>query len=276
MTQKSFPVDRRGVPLERFDVPVFDRKFVAPSERPDCEVFMVKSTTQEHLKMRCWCTTEGEADLRTQYDNLPEFEEDPRRGGFVNGQPLMNLSVPVSTCVGARRPRILYRVVHDGQPHYGRKARGYGIVKVTPLMFQMLVTKHLRWQCRQPSPFMSTTNSWEKVGKIIGNLREHGFTGIQVIEFRSSGRGWDHKAQRLFYAPTLGMSLKFPVRPYMENDYLLESHIPPESIRKVHHFQDVYYRRTPRTSQKREVPEGDKKERRSWMKSKNFKCEKRA
>ncbi|KAI1200950.1 hypothetical protein F5X97DRAFT_320888 [Nemania serpens] len=267
------------VPIEHFDIPLFARKSVKYSERPDCEVFMVKSTTQPHMKVRCWCTTGGRASLQELYNNLPEFENDERRGGFVNGRPLTHLSVTISTCAGQSRPKTLYRVVHDEQPHYGRKARGHGIVKVTPLSFQILVEKHLNWRCRQPSPFMSSTNDQRKVRRIVQTLQEHGFTGIQVIEFRTSGDGWNHTAQRLFYAPTLRHNLNrtnYRNLPYLENDYLLESHIPPESILSVEDIEDVHWEPAPKRSKKREAPDNSEEERKSSKRSKNFMRERRA
>lgn len=239
---------------------------------------MVKSTITPHIKTRYWCTLQGRAGLKELYKDLPDFEDDARRGGFVNGRPMLNPSIPILTCTGSARPRILYRVVHNQQPHYGRKARGYGIVKITPLLFKMLVDKHLNWKCRQPSPFMSTTDSWVKVRTIARTLQEHGYKGIQVIKFKSSGPGWDHESQRLFYAPNLIDSFRtrgYWVKPYMKDDYLLESHIPPQSIRKVKDIKDVSYEPVPRISKKREAPE-DSEERKSSKRSKNFMREKRA
>ncbi|KAI1186274.1 hypothetical protein F5B17DRAFT_431744 [Nemania serpens] len=261
------------VPSECFHIPLFERRQVEYSERPECEVFMVKCTIAPHIKVRCWCTTEGRANLQTLYKDLPEFDEDRKQGGFVNGRPMSKLSVPVFTCTGQERPQIFYRVVHHQQPYYGRKARGYGLVKVTPLMFQMLVDRHLKWQCRQPSPFMSATNSWEKAERITRVLQKHGCTGIQIIEFRSSGPGWDHKAQRIFYVPRLGEYLNTPnyyTRPYYQDDYLVESHIPPESILSVKDIEDVQYVPAMKISKKRKDPENGEEVRISSKRSRNF------
>ncbi len=211
-----------NVPYEMFHVALFDRKPVKYFERPECEVLGAKSTTQPYTKFKIWWTKKGHAKLNEHYPNLPAFEESNWHGGFVNGRPMINPAVPVFTCAGSQRPEILYRVVHDQQPHYGMKARGYGHVEITPLLFQAQVDRHLNWRCRDPSPFISTTNCHKKIRRIIRTLRRHGKTGLRIIKFRSSGPGWDHKAQRLFYVPLLGQYFHSPVyrrTPYLQDDY---------------------------------------------------------
>ncbi|KAI1427799.1 hypothetical protein F5Y12DRAFT_791496 [Xylaria sp. FL1777] len=232
------------VPSELFYVPLFEMKPLEYSKRPECKVFLVRSTIQPYINVSYWWDKEGQTELAKLYKDIPAYDEINWHGGFVNGRPMINPSVPVFTCAGRKRPSILYRVVHEEQPHYGMKARGYGLVDVTPLLFQVLVTKHLNWRCRHPSPFMSTTNSYRKVQQIIKTLHRHGKTGLRIVIFRSSGTGWDHKAQRLFHVPRLGRNLRvsdFKILPYMQAEYLLESHIPPESIMKIISVEDVYY-----------------------------------
>jgi hypothetical protein len=118
------------VPSEVFRVLRFDKQWVTYSDRPESKVFLVRSTTTP-IKVNLWRTEEGYVELKKLYPGLPDFNEDAWHGGFVNGRPLLELSVPVCTCAGSERPPILYRVVHEQQPYYGMKARGYGRVKVT-------------------------------------------------------------------------------------------------------------------------------------------------
>ncbi|KAI0530438.1 hypothetical protein GGR58DRAFT_518489 [Xylaria digitata] len=182
-----------NVPFEVFYVPLFHRKRVKYFEEPKCEVFIVKSTIQPYMKVKVWWTKEGHRKLEEIYETIPLFDENNCYGGFVNGRPMICPQAPIFTCAGPERPPILYRVVHEQQPHYGMKARGYGLVEVTPLLFQVLVDKHLNWQCRDPSPFISTTNRWGKIRQIINILHKRGCSGLRVVVFRSSGPGWDHK-----------------------------------------------------------------------------------
>ncbi|KAI1298369.1 hypothetical protein F5Y03DRAFT_409438 [Xylaria venustula] len=263
------------IPKDTFGVVTFERKVAVHSDRPECQVFRVKSIKEPHVKEKVWWTKEGYEELKNRYDNLPEFEDENQRGGFVKGRPMMDLAAQISTCTGSKRPRILYRVVHEQQPHYGRKARGYDIVKPTSLNFDTLVKKHLNWKSRHPSPFISVTDSRSKAHRIVKVLQEHGLTGIQIIKFRSNGVGWNHKTQRLFHARTLCKQLHethYVDMPFLRNEYLLESHIPDESIIKIKKLDDVNYGREPKLRK----PAGNlAKERKvSAKRSKGFKREK--
>ncbi|KAI0969478.1 hypothetical protein F4678DRAFT_463261 [Xylaria arbuscula] len=265
------------VPFEIIHVPLFQRTAVKYLDQPKCKVFMVKSTLDPHVKVKLWWTKGGYEELKKRYENISDYDEINLHGGFVNGRPLINLSVPVFTCAGLDRSRVFYRVVHDQQPHYGMKARGYGLVKVTPLLFQVLVDKHLNWRCRHHSPFMSVTNCHTKIRQIIRILQKRGKTGLRVITFRSDGEGWDHKTQRLFHVPVLGRylhSIDYEYCTYMQAEYLLESHIPPESILKIAHIKDVNH---PPKQKKRKLEEDDssqeKKKRVSTKRSTDFRRE---
>ncbi|KAJ3565500.1 hypothetical protein NPX13_g7482 [Xylaria arbuscula] len=239
----------RIVPTEVFQVPLFGKKKIEWDVNPEYMVFVVASTVQPHYKFKIWWTKVGYAILKAVYPDLPEYDEEGRHGGFVRGRPMIKVSVNIRTCGGSERPRTLYRVTFDEQPHDGIKARGYGQVEVTPWHFQMFVDKHMNWSCRDPSPFMSTINDWIKVKQIIRILELRGKTGIRVYKFRTSGAGWDHKKQRLFHVPRLGRyfdNFRYQTVRYMQHEYLLESHIPPESIRKVRKIKDTDYRPEPK------------------------------
>ncbi|KAI1120362.1 hypothetical protein F5Y10DRAFT_258580 [Nemania abortiva] len=176
------------VPLEVFYVPLFERKWVKYIDRPEAQVFLVKSTENKTVdRVNVWWTREGYSKLKKYHPDLPDFDEYAFHGGFINGRPLLKPSVPIFTCAGSARPRILYRVVHKDQPDYGLRARGYGRTKATPELFQALVDKHLIWKARNRSPFISTTNSWGKVQRMIKALQEKGLTGVRVVVFRFEG-----------------------------------------------------------------------------------------
>ncbi|KAJ2979823.1 hypothetical protein NUW58_g7102 [Xylaria curta] len=237
------------VPYEHFNVALFERSPVEYFVRPQCGVFLVKSTIDPCLKVKVWWTREGYEQLKRIYPDLPAFEETDWHGSFVNGRPLVNSAVPVFTCAGPERPRILFRVVHDGQPHDGMKARGYGLVDITPINFQILVDKHLRWSSRHLGPFLSATSCRKKARRMVDVYRRLGETGIRIIIFKTSGPGWDHKAQRLFFVPLLGKYLHsrdYQSTAHMETEYLVESHTPPESIMKINTIEDVKLEEVPK------------------------------
>ncbi|KAI0509743.1 hypothetical protein F5B22DRAFT_657929 [Xylaria bambusicola] len=258
------------VPVELFRVPLFEPEWVRYDERPECTVFAVKSKVQPHFRFKIWWKKEGHEQLSKCYKGLSKYEEQNYHGGFVNGLPIIELSVPVRTCIGCQRPKILYRVVHDAQPHYGIKARGYGLVHVTPLHFQLLVANHMEWRCRDPSPFMSTTDSLEKVRQIIRIYQSKGMTGIRVHKFRSNGPEWEQEVGRLFHVPKLGYdlhNLHYRTCHYMQREYLLESHIPPESIIETTEVEDIPYESPPPSPKKRKAVEDDSEEEKKRMPS---------
>ncbi|KAH9886615.1 hypothetical protein F4778DRAFT_798317 [Xylariomycetidae sp. FL2044] len=220
------------VPIENVSVPRYTEKVEYQADHPKAKAWIVYSKTQEDKSFKLWMKPEMHEKLQKIYPELPEAEVLFQGGGFRKGLAMVEESVTIPTFGGLRRPEILYRVVHDGQPHDGIKARGYGLVDIIPLHFQMLVMKHLRWRCRDPSPFLSVTDDRDKVCNICQIYDAKGMSGITIYKFRSSGQGWDHKRNRLWHIGDLYRSLKcelFSI-PYLKNDYLLEQYIPPESI----------------------------------------------
>ncbi|KAI0409857.1 hypothetical protein F4802DRAFT_4622 [Xylaria palmicola] len=264
------------VPPETFNVLLFERKYIDYSCQEACGVFMVRSNKEENTKFKIWYSKEGHDEIKDHHENLPEFETS-RDGGFVKGRPLKAVAAPVSTCTGQGRPDILYRVVHDGQPHYGQKARGFGKVTLEPWNFQGLVEKHVCWQSRHPSPFISTTNSPARLKAVIKTYRERGFTGIRVIEFRTWGAGWDHNFHRLFYVPDFSTyfgDAGYETLPYLEDEYLLQYEIPEESIVSIRNLDDIHYGMAPRKRKRvAEETEPEEKIRVSSKRSKGFRRE---
>ncbi|KAI5917818.1 hypothetical protein F4810DRAFT_726684 [Camillea tinctor] len=195
------------VPFEYLTIPRYTEKSIKQMDDPYAKAWMVKRADDIY-----------------------------QTGGFVKGQAIRDIAVDIHTLAGQDRPKILYRVVHDGQPHYGMKARGYGIVQVDPPYFQTLVQKHMRWQSRFPSPFMSVTDDWEMVKCICKTYQQRGDTGIKVITFKSSGPGRDHTKQQLWDCKQLGARLKLGfinVKKFFEYDYLPEGYILEEAIIKT-------------------------------------------
>ncbi|KAI1743360.1 hypothetical protein F4680DRAFT_445234 [Xylaria scruposa] len=223
--------DKKGshVPTERIFVARFGRKVIRYTEEPDAKGWIVKTTTDPHKPFSLWLLPEELDSVRQIYPEIPEIE---KHGAFIWGYPLRDLAIPIPTCgTSQNRPKTLWRLTHEGQPHGGMKPRGYGLVKVDPFSFQMFAHKHLYWRCRNLSPFISVTNSTKKIDRIYRVLLDWGCQDIKLTKFRAYGRGWDHKKQRLYHVPTLERILPIS-RPqaFTDYEYLLEGEIPRESI----------------------------------------------
>ncbi|KAI0139162.1 hypothetical protein F4776DRAFT_654275 [Hypoxylon sp. NC0597] len=222
------------VPVE-VTVPRYGERRVAQTTMPDSEAWIVDSKMEKGRNFKLWIRPELYQDLHAIYPHLPDSEDIIRSGGFLHGRPMLEKAITIKTCGGPRRPKTLFRVIHDRQPFGGIKARGYGTVEIHPLYFQVLVQKHLNWSSRNPSPFISVTNSLEKV-KIIGAVYEaRGHTGIKVLEFNPHHPAWNHEEQRLWNVHELVTAFDARIlrgRKFLDQEFLVENCIPPKSITK--------------------------------------------
>ncbi|GJC82988.1 hypothetical protein ColLi_05826 [Colletotrichum liriopes] len=164
------------------------------------------------------------------FPNYLEFLSNSRTHGAVNGIALVSSSHNIYTVENRWRPEILYRVIHGGQPNKGIKSRlGRGS---DPIFLQLHFQKHLRWRCRERSPFLSATDCWEKALQIAAVYALRGFADVEIINFKTTGPGWNHNIQRLWSVRSLirQLDLKKSDRSYFNNEYLVEHSIPEESI----------------------------------------------
>ncbi|KAI1637716.1 hypothetical protein F4809DRAFT_660772 [Biscogniauxia mediterranea] len=97
---------------------------------PNAKAWIVKSKVEPNKSVKLWMRPEFHQKLQLMYPKIPGVDDLYHPGGFVNGRPMTNIAMKISTFAGKARPKILYRVVHARQPHYGMKARGYGIVSI--------------------------------------------------------------------------------------------------------------------------------------------------
>ncbi|GJC97074.1 hypothetical protein ColKHC_05900 [Colletotrichum higginsianum] len=168
--------------------------------------------------------------LMAQFPEYLSLIGTSRITGVVNGIALVSTSHQVHTVSQRARPQTLYRVIHRGQPHKGLKSRlGRGS---DPIFFQLHFQKHLRWRCREPSPFLSTTTTWDEAMQIAAEHVVRNFARVEVIGFQTSGPAWNHDVQRLWRARVLmqQLGLKKSDRPHLKNEFLVEHSIPEESI----------------------------------------------
>ncbi|KAK2045216.1 hypothetical protein LZ31DRAFT_594191 [Colletotrichum somersetense] len=164
------------------------------------------------------------------FPNQVKFISTSSKRGAVKGTALISTSHKLLRLPDSKRPRYLYRVTHGGQPHKGRKSRlGRGS---DPLFFQRHLKKHLIWKCREPSPFLSSTDSLDKALRIAAWYEVRNYPDVRITRFRTSGPGWDHEVQRLWGARDLirQFGMHKDDRRYFDNEYLVEDSIPEESI----------------------------------------------
>ncbi|KAI0190909.1 hypothetical protein EV127DRAFT_407709 [Xylaria flabelliformis] len=224
--------ENADVPAEEIMVAKFDTKIIKYAKRPDAVGWIVKKEADRRQPFRFRFLPKERDLIHRTYPTIPIKE---RQSDFLQGHPLLTLATPIHTCGAGydERPRILYRLTHEGQPHRGRKPRGHGFVDVGPFSFHILFHKHLDWRCRNPSPFLSATDDMEKIHHIYGIYEERGYQNIQLIKFRTYGPGWDHQKQRLYRVYSLLEELGGRSPQYVEKmarEFIIEGEIPRESI----------------------------------------------
>ncbi|EFQ26805.1 uncharacterized protein GLRG_02625 [Colletotrichum graminicola M1.001] len=141
---------------------------------------------------------------------------------------MISTSHNVHTEGGSSLPRVLYRVTHRDQPNNGTKSRlGSGS---DPIFLQLHLQKHLNIQCREESPFLSATSQRCTALELAAKHAAKGIPGVEIIEFKTSGRGWDHNIQRLWSARSLLRQFGLVAKSRFVKEYLVEHSIPEESI----------------------------------------------
>lgn len=155
---------------------------------------------------------------------------------FKKGRPLGSPSVPIRACAGKRRPRVLYRAVHDEHPGKGLWSRGFGTIKTDQISFMMLFYYHLNWKCRNASPFMSTTTDPAQAANIANWYEINGFSNVEVLvikmdegEWLPQSRIWDVKktaASLCLYDVVMNKS-------YYDYEYLVEDCIPESCVTRI-------------------------------------------
>lgn len=109
---------------------------------------------------------------------------------------------------------------------------------MNPLTFQMHFQRHLKWSCRDLSPFMSATDCLAKARRICAVYAERGFSGIDLLVIRTSD-GAHHGAwssTRVFHVRTLIKHFDLPnlrSRRYFDNEWLIEGEIPLSRCTRV-------------------------------------------
>ncbi|KXH49416.1 hypothetical protein CNYM01_08277 [Colletotrichum nymphaeae SA-01] len=168
--------------------------------------------------------------LKNQFPGVLDVMKHSRNSGCVNGTALLSIEQKVSTVDAEKRPKYLYRTIHGDQPYGGIKARlGRG---TDPIFLHIHLRKHLRWRCRELSPFLSATDSKEKAIRIATLYDLRGLQNITILRFKTTGSAWDHGVQRLWDPKLLlrDLNLYGDLMPWLDNEFLVEHSIPESSI----------------------------------------------
>ncbi|KAH0420771.1 hypothetical protein CcaCcLH18_13813 [Colletotrichum camelliae] len=171
--------------------------------------------------------------------------DNSRNVGCLNGIALLKTKDKITTVGGIDRPRKLYRAIHSGQPHDGMMSRlGCGS---DAIFFHHHLRRHLRWQSREPSPFLSATDSLKKAVRIAAIYIAKGFHDVRIIKFNAQGPGWDHDVHRMWNPRELARTLSpGDDKDYLDNEVLIEHSIPKDSIIGTYRWQEHKARLDPR------------------------------
>ena len=155
-----------------------------------------------------------------------------QREGPHWGKPLLDKAVEVKTCGGTTRPAKFYRAVHNKSCGGGIYARGKGM-GTDEVNFQIRVEKHLDWDCRTLSPFLSVFSKQSDAERRCNWYKERGFQGIELLEMESAGPGWNHDKQLFWKVEDLVNAFGLEWQPYYKNEYLIEQSIPRECVTSI-------------------------------------------
>lgn len=229
------------VPVQEVTVARYDpciRKIAGYQEPAKVKGWLTKSSTDKNVPWVLRVLPEHVDEVKNAFPGVLDVIKGSRNVGCVNGTALLSTSFKVYTVGGVERPEFMYRAIHGGQPHQGIKSRlGRGS---DPIFLHIHLRKHLRWACREPSPFLSVTQVQRKVCRVACEYEMRGYSGIRIIKFRTSGPGWDHAVQRMWRARALLrlLGMRMDDRPYIDNEFLIEASIPAESIVAQYNWRD--------------------------------------
>ncbi|KAF6813156.1 hypothetical protein CMUS01_12905 [Colletotrichum musicola] len=192
--------------------------------------WLTRSTTDKNVRWALRVPSEHIEEVETAFPGVLSLMKSSRDVGCVNGTALLSTNWMVKAVSPLIRPEATYRAVHAGHPNDGIRSRlGRGS---DPIFFQVHLRKHLRWLCREPSPFLSATPSMDEAIRIDSIYEPKGHLGVKIIVFTTDGPEWNRQVQRIWDARDLLRQLRLvgDDRDYLDHEYLIEDSIPKESI----------------------------------------------
>lgn len=242
-TSSSTLQSEDDIPLEELKVVRWARKVCTHVENKNAKAWLLRTASNKDTGINAKVRTSPEYLQELKAAHPLDFQNCPhaavtRAPGFVRGQPLTTISLTIRTCVGTERPATLFRAIHDGMPHGGIGARGLELTTTNGLFFQRYVQNHFTWNCRQPSPFLSTSCERKRAVKFAIAFDAKGHTGIKVLEIKTTGKYWDHHISRLWDVKHLLAACHLKDKDYHKHEYLVENVIPKEHITRVYNWDD--------------------------------------
>lgn len=228
-----------GIPLEELKVIRWGPDVIEHVVSPKAKAWLLRTASNDengiNAKIRSLPTylEKLKSEHPRDFLNCPHAAVS-RAAAFKLGQPIMNAALTIRTCVGPERPEKLYRAIHDKMPHDGIGARGLEVTNANGLFFQRYLQNHFSSNCRQPSPFLSTSSEIDRAVSYAASYQDKGFTGIKVLEIDTAGEYWDHHISRLWEVKRLLAWFGLRHKPYYKHEYLVENVIPKEHISRVY------------------------------------------
>ncbi|KAK8020468.1 hypothetical protein PG990_005606 [Apiospora arundinis] len=142
-----------------------------------------------------------------------------RNATFTMGRPFKSMSITVHPCLGPTRPQRLFRVVHADTPFKGVRYQ-----------------KHMNWNWRGASPFMSATPSFKKALRMCRGYQDRGRKDINILFINTSGP-WDSR-QLIWNAAALKSVFDVQVDHRCVDEYLIMHSIPLHRV-KVLKWDDL-------------------------------------
>ncbi|KAI3541395.1 hypothetical protein CABS01_03102 [Colletotrichum abscissum] len=208
---------------------------IADNDSSNVKAWLTKNTTH-NIPWVLRVLPDYVSVLRNQFPGYLDIIQQSRNTGCVNGTALLSITQKVSTVGGDERPEQLYRTIHGGQPHQGIKSRlGRGS---DPIFLHIHLRKHLRGNCREPSPFLSATSSRARAVEFAVAYEDQGFSNIAILVFETTSADWNHNTQRLWDSKALLRRLNKEKKAGVcfGEEFLVEHSIPETSIQRRYNW----------------------------------------
>ncbi|KAK6842449.1 hypothetical protein PG987_003309 [Apiospora arundinis] len=221
-------------PTQGLQVVHWGPKKIAYGEEPETLAWVVDNNRNRTGLV--WVAGDKGDDFKDKYGtDVDESVFALRNATFTMGRPFKSMSITVHPCLGPTRPQRLFRVVHADTPFKGVCARDYPHM-FEPLLFQVRYQKHMNWNWRGASPFMSATPSFKKALRMCRGYQDRGRKDINILFINTSGP-WDSR-QLIWNAAALKSVFDVQVDHRCVDEYLIMHSIPLHRV-KVLKWDDL-------------------------------------
>ncbi|KAI1341244.1 hypothetical protein F5Y15DRAFT_414362 [Xylariaceae sp. FL0016] len=199
---------------------------------PGCSVKTSKASRASGTLHHIWINPEYEEELYATYPNLDTVIELRKKNIAVEGRIITDIAIPLRTCGGEERPEQTYRVIHDGQPNGGLRARGYGKIVPNPAVQQIQFMKHFTPTSIDLSPFLSVWTEEDDAIRMAAEYEARGETNVRIVNIDMTSEAWNHQEQRLWKAEYICRRFRLSEllkRHSIKKECVIENEIPQGS-----------------------------------------------